>query len=86
MLKNSTIRDEELNDYGDHLVMIIDDIKTNVLILGKILQKKNFRTIGFSDPREVLEAAIELQPDLIITDKRLPLGSLFFLLGHRQRG
>jgi two-component system response regulator RpfG len=56
-------------------VVIVDDESTGRTILHKIIQKidNDLKVVGFGNPQQALDWLQDNQPDLIITDYRMPL-------------
>ena len=54
------------------VVLIVDDVNTNLIILKIILVKEGFEVIAASDGRECREVSKALKPDLILLDIMMP--------------
>lgn len=54
------------------LVLIVDDVRTNLLILNNILSKEGFDVIKASDGPECRRLSMEEKPDLILLDIMMP--------------
>jgi len=54
-----------------HSLLIVDDEQAIVQALSTTMQAENFKTIGFSDPREAYEWGKKNPFDLLITDLRM---------------
>lgn len=53
-------------------ILLVDDNKDTLYIIGKILRKHSYEVIECSDGIETLEAAKTSNPDLILLDIRMP--------------
>lgn len=54
-------------------ILVVDDERTNVRLIERILQRSNYVNIkSITDPRQAMEAFLELQPDLVILDLFMP--------------
>ena len=63
------------SDRKEPRVFVVDDETVIATTLGTILQMRGFEAHAFNLPIEALQAARELQPDLLITDVVMPLHS-----------
>lgn len=73
--KSSIHRIQDLEDQGQNekgKIFIIDDEREIVLYLKEDLQKLGFRCYGFDDSLIALKKIKEVNPDLIITDIKMP--------------
>jgi len=60
-------------DPADAKILIVDDERTNVLLLERLLQHAGYRRlVSTTDSRTVLELYRSLQPDLILLDLMMP--------------
>jgi PleD family two-component response regulator len=54
-------------------ILIIDDEQANVLLLRTLLEREGYSDIhGLSDPRQALEAFVQLSPDVVLLDLMMP--------------
>lgn len=63
-----------LNDTGDHLVLVIDDMEDNLMVLRTFLTRRHYRVITAKNGREGEEMALRLRPDIILLDLNMPPG------------
>lgn len=54
------------------LVLIVDDEEDLADAVELLLQRRGFRTVKLNDSRGALQAAVELQPDLVLLDYEMP--------------
>ena len=54
------------------LILIVDDVKTNLLILRTILEKEGFRVLEADNGISARESALANVPDLILLDIMMP--------------
>ena len=54
-------------------ILVVDDYWDNRAVLNNLLESLGFKVIEASDGREGLEKAVELKPDLILTDLMMPV-------------
>src|SRR3990167_4737435 len=57
---------------GAEKIILIDDDETFVGLLAKRLAKSGYQTRTFTDPSEAVRQIREAEPDLIISDLRMP--------------
>lgn len=62
----------EINN-SNYTILIVDDIKANVLLLKAIIKKNNFQVIEASNGQECLDMLEEYKPDLILLDIMMPV-------------
>lgn len=68
-------------------VLIIDDEPSLRQTVSMILDEEGFETVAASDGREGLEKALSVEPDVILTDVRMPgMPGLEFLEEYREAG
>lgn len=53
-------------------ILAVDDDKTNLLLLERVLQREGFQVTTALSGRQALEAVQEVTPDLILLDIRMP--------------
>lgn len=53
-------------------VIIVDDEKSFLLLLSKIVKDAGYTVKGFTDPEDALKAVDSYMPDLVITDLKMP--------------
>src|ERR1051326_8525006 len=54
-------------------ILIIDDERSNVLLLERILERENLiNFLSITDPRQAAALFAEFQPDLVLTDLAMP--------------
>lgn len=53
-------------------ILIIDDMRVNILAVSKILFRYGFNVMGEQDPLKAFEAISKLKPDIIILDYEMP--------------
>ena len=54
-------------------ILIVDDLRTNRMVIKKALENENYSFIEAGNGREAVEMAIEHQPDVIIMDGLMPV-------------
>lgn len=64
--------DEEPQVVVDPLVMVVDDDERILRLLQHVLEKDGFRLVVARNGREALQLAAENEPQIIITDWRMP--------------
>jgi two-component system, cell cycle response regulator DivK len=57
---------------ADELVLIVDDNDRNLRLARDVLRAAGFRTAGAATGTEAVAMAVELQPDVVLMDIRLP--------------
>jgi len=53
-------------------ILLVDDLRTNRMVLKKVLEKEHYHFIEASNGYEAIELAVEYQPDVIIMDGLMP--------------
>ena len=62
-------------------ILVVDDDRMTVTILEQLLQRRGYcRVLGITDPRNVLDACANFDPDLILLDLIMPELDGFALL------
>lgn len=56
----------------EFLILIVDDIAKNIQVIGKILDNRGYRVVAVTKSDQVLKAALEHSPDLILLDIMMP--------------
>ncbi|MDA8346232.1 MAG: response regulator [Thermaerobacter sp.] len=60
-------------DVLDCTLLVVDDQEANVRLVERLLGKEGYRSIhSLQDPRQVLERFLEIRPDLLILDLKMP--------------
>lgn len=54
------------------LILVVDDESDSLAFLFDLLHNEGFRVLPSADPIEALEQVTRKQPDLLITDLRMP--------------
>jgi two-component system response regulator AtoC len=68
-------------------ILIIDDEPSLRQTVSMILDEEGYETVTASDGKEGLDKALELQPDLVLTDVRMPgMPGIEFLERYREKG
>jgi two-component system, NtrC family, response regulator AtoC len=68
-------------------ILIIDDEPSLRQTVSMILEEEGHETVTASDGKEGLTRALELEPDIVLTDVRMPgMPGLEFLEAYRQQG
>lgn len=83
--RGSRRRQPRLNARGGMRVLVIDDSKTVIALLSRMLQQNGYRVQGAEDAKGGLEIAGRECPDLIFLDIVLPGMSGFEALRHLRR-
>ncbi len=60
------------NDDGRHLILVVDDIRDNVMMLTAHLEVRGYRTLGAYGGVEGLRLAVSELPDLVMLDINMP--------------
>lgn len=60
------------NDHGQHLVLVVDDIRDNVTIMVAHLKARGYRTLAAYGGADAIHQAQTLAPDLIMLDINMP--------------
>lgn len=67
-------------------ILIVDDEEANVLLLRAVLEREGYCDLhGFTDPEAVLQAYVELRPDIVLLDLMMPVVDGFQLLEAFRR-
>lgn len=53
-------------------ILVIDDHQTNVLLMQKILEKKNYQISSFTSCENVMSEVMKINPELILLDIMMP--------------
>ncbi|MEE9615221.1 MAG: sigma-54 dependent transcriptional regulator [Thermodesulfobacteriota bacterium] len=53
-------------------VLVVDDEKNYLLVLGTLLSEEGYNVVTCGDPRKAVKIAEEEQPQLVITDLKMP--------------
>jgi CheY-like chemotaxis protein len=53
-------------------VLVVDDQPTATMVLATLLSKRGFETCAVNDSRQVLRAAREFEPEIILLDIAMP--------------
>lgn len=61
----------EINN-SDYKILIVDDVKANVMLLKALVKKNDFQIIEAFDGKQALEMFEEHKPDLILLDIMMP--------------
>ncbi len=64
------------------LILIVDDLRTNRMVMKNALQDENYTFIEASNGQEAVEMAIEYQPQVIIMDGLMPAMDGFEAVKH----
>lgn len=62
----------EINN-SDYKILIVDDVKANVMLLKALVKKNDFQIIEAFDGKQALEMFEEHKPDLILLDIMMPI-------------
>ncbi len=60
-------------DLSQYTVLIVDDVPINLLLVGKMLARFNFKTVTAKNGVEALEAVREHNPALLVLDLMMPV-------------
>ncbi len=62
-------------------VLIIDDLRTNIFIIEKMLKSGGYKNIhAITDPREAVSAYLRVKPDIVLLDLMMPYMDGFEIL------
>jgi len=53
-------------------ILVIDDHQTNVLLMRKILEKKNYQISSFTSCENAMNEVMKINPELILLDIMMP--------------
>lgn len=62
----------EINN-SDYKILIVDDVRANVMLLKALVKKNNYQVLEASDGRQALDLFEEHKPDLILLDIMMPI-------------
>lgn len=62
----------EINN-SDYKILIVDDVKANVMLLKALVKKNDFQIIEAFDGKQALEMFEAHKPDLILLDIMMPI-------------
>lgn len=57
---------------GGKWVLIVDDVKSNLDIVTRLLRQAGHKILPFHSPRQALETVLDLSPDLVLVDFHMP--------------
>jgi PleD family two-component response regulator len=67
-------------------ILVIDDEAANVLLLSTLLEREGYQFVrGVSDPKEALQAYLDIRPHLVLLDLMMPEVDGFQLLEAFRR-
>ena len=58
---------------SDYKILIVDDIKANIMLLKALIKKDNFQVLEASNGQECLDMLEKHKPDLILLDIMMPI-------------
>ncbi|MGN0195003.1 MAG: response regulator [Candidatus Cryptobacteroides sp.] len=62
-----------MNSNNQPVILVVDDIPTNIVLIQALLKGKNYEVIAARSGAEALEAAVSRKPDIIILDIMMPV-------------
>lgn len=62
----------EINN-SDYKILIVDDVRANVMLLKALVKKSNYQVLEACDGRQALDIFEEHKPDLILLDIMMPI-------------
>lgn len=66
------MKEHSANDEKKPLILIVDDVKENLKVLGTILRSKGYKITAANDGKKALEIVKKVFPDLILLDIMMP--------------
>jgi twitching motility two-component system response regulator PilH len=66
-------------------ILIVEDSMTEMELMSRYLNESGYNVIKASNAKEALEKAVELKPDVIVTDVVMPEMSGFELCRHLKK-
>lgn len=60
------------NKTGKQMIMLVDDFPSTLMVLERMLKHAKYNVRSFSSGKQALEAAEEVNPDLILLDIEMP--------------
>ena len=66
-------------------ILVVDDLRTNRLVLRNLLSQLGFEVIEANDGQEGLRKAMQLQPDLAIIDSLMPIMDGFEMMRYLRQ-
>jgi len=60
-------------DFSGYRIMAVDDVKMNIYLLSKILEKTKATVITAIGGQEALDKTVSESPDIILLDLRMPV-------------
>lgn len=64
---------QEMNSLNQPVILVVDDIATNVTFMKALLRGKNYEVMEAYSGKEALQIAAERVPDVIILDIMMPV-------------
>lgn len=62
-----------MNSNNQPVILVLDDIPTNIVLVKALLKNKNYEVISAKTGTEALALAEERQPDVILLDIMMPV-------------
>ena len=62
-----------MNSNNQPVILVLDDIPTNIVLVKALLKSKNYEVISAKTGTEALALAEERQPDVILLDIMMPV-------------
>jgi len=75
----------EINN-SDYTILIVDDIKANVMLLKALIKKHGYNVIEASNGKECLDRLYSQHPDMILMDVMMPILDGFGALERIRQG
>ncbi|MFA6806839.1 MAG: hybrid sensor histidine kinase/response regulator [Bacteroidales bacterium] len=75
----------EINN-SDYKILIVDDVRANVMLLKALVRKNNYQVLEASDGKQALDLFEEHHPDLILLDIMMPILNGYQVMEKIRKG
>lgn len=63
----------DMNTENQPVILVVDDITTNIILMERLLRRRNYCVLVAQSGTEALKIAEERKPDLILLDIMMPV-------------